>query len=100
MSHADWPKDYYWLPFPSLPQPQRWEGVVKDRARINDPDFHGGKTEAIRMIVEWREEPVHIPAYGPYPPRMGTRRIPVVGPWIEFRNFKEANAYVQLWKRT
>lgn len=102
---SDLPKDYVRLPFPVFQgsvveiQKKRWEGVVADRARIYDRDFHGGKTEAIRLIVGWTDETIILPGFGGHAPRPYTRSVPVAGPWIEFRNFKEANAFVQAYKR-
>lgn len=93
------PKDYVRVPFPSLPHKQAWEPLVLERCKIMDPDFHGGKTEAIRLTIGWREEEVDIPAIGRWPGRKGVRRTPIPGEWIEFRNFKEANAFVQAVKR-
>lgn len=94
----DLPKDYVWLPMPPHEQ-YKWEGVVHSRARIQNPDFHGGKTEAIRMIVGHEEKPITVPAFGLFPARRFYRREPVAGEWLEFRNFKEVNAFVQAWKR-
>lgn len=103
---SDWPKDYVRIPFPHFPLERntyrpsklRWEGVVADRARIRDPDFHGGKTEAIRLIVGHVTEEIPPPHWA-LPGRKFLRRTPVVGPWIEFRNHKEANAFVQAYRR-
>lgn len=94
---SDWPKDYVRLPspnFPDTPEGRRmyWENIVADRARITDPMFHGGNTEAIRLIVGWEEK--ESPYFRGY-----MQRIPIPGEWIEFRNFKQANAYVQAVKR-
>jgi hypothetical protein len=55
-----WPPHYERLPFPSFggfhgEWRLSWNGVVADRARILDPMFHGGNTEAIRLRV-WVEE--------------------------------------------
>jgi hypothetical protein len=94
-----WPKDYIALPFPNLPSKLAWEGTVMARARIHDPDFHGGNTEAIRLVVEWKEEEFTLEPWRQFPARKVKRRIPVPGPWIEFRNFKEANQFVQAYKR-
>lgn len=101
----DWPKHYYRIPFPYFPpatgwypDERRWEGTVADRARISDPQFHGGKTEAIRLIVGYTVEELPPPPWAK-PGMKYERRIPVVGEWIEFRNHKEANAFVQAYKR-
>jgi hypothetical protein len=94
-----WPKDYTALPFPSLPNKEAWEGTVAARARILDPDFHGGKTEAIRLVVEWKEEELELPPFAHRPARKWVRRTAIPGDWIEFRNFKEANQFVQAYKR-
>lgn len=94
----DLPKDYVWLPMPPHEQ-YKWEGVVHSRARIQNPDFHGGKTEAIRMIVDHKEEEIRAPTWTITGRMQFYRRVPVHGDWIEFRNFKEANAFVQAWKR-
>lgn len=96
---TDWPKDYTRVPFPPLAGKERWEDAVADRAQIRDPDFHGGKREAIRMIVGYTEEPFTVPAFGRYTARKLVKRTPVPGDWIEFRDHKEANAFVQAWKR-
>lgn len=87
------PDGYKPLPLPSwdnadAEKTNSWYGVVHSRARILDPQFYGGKTEAIRMIVgrETHKDYTWI-------------KQPIPGPWIEFRNFKEANAFVQVWKR-
>jgi hypothetical protein len=89
-----WPPHYERLPFPTFggfhgEWRLSWNGVVADRARILDPMFHGGNTEAIRLRI-WVEED-H--------PLVRTRVPRGVGEWIEFRNFKDANAYVQMIKR-
>jgi hypothetical protein len=98
------PKDYVLIPMPSFQGSysevgkKRWDGIVHARARILDPDFHGGKTEAIRVITGWAEEEIPPPAWA-QPGRKFIRRTPVLSDWIEFRNFKDANAYVQAVRR-
>lgn len=93
----DLPKGYARLPFPNFPDTPEgrrmyWQNTVVDRARIMDPMFHGGNTEAIRLIIGWEEKE------NPYF-RGLWRKMPISGDWIEFRTFKEANAYVQAVKR-
>ena len=91
----DWPAHYSRLQFPDFGNHDAnrkfsWDGIVADRARIRDPQFHGGKTEAIRLYDKSKDEP-H-PQY-PWIIKRG------VSEWIEFRNFKDANAFVQAYKR-
>jgi hypothetical protein len=91
---SDFPKDYAIVPLPSLPAKQSWNGVVYARAQIRDPDFHRGNREAIRLFLGWEV------VEGTLPDGRKTRgRKPILGDWIEFRDFKTANAYVQAVKR-
>lgn len=93
------PHGYEEIPFPNLPPKQSWDGVVFCRAKIRDPDFHRGNKEAICMVAGFREETIVMPGFHAYAPQPWTRRYPIPGEWIEFRDFKAANAYVQVVKR-
>jgi hypothetical protein len=88
------PKDYKWVPFPALSAKESWTGTVHQRAQITDPQFHRGNREAIRLLLGFEVVDATLPDG-----RTLRTRKPVIGDWIEFRDFKTANAYVQAVKR-
>jgi hypothetical protein len=84
----DYPPGYRKQCLPDHENYRHWYGAVSDYATIRDPMFHQGCKVAIRLYTGETTQTQH--------PRfrwLQTTRL--VGEWMEFKTFKQADAYVR-----